>query len=171
MLGGPTRWNPSEPVQICWDLLEPVGTRYNLLKHVTIRSDLLEHVSSRWIFYFLPQKIQLQLVEYEGNTKIKIKIIPPPPPSPFSLFFFFGGGRGGGREGEGGKPPPTPPGRGGGMKSPPPSGFYKNFFLSKSSNLQNLCNLPYRFLSVHCSKLLNLWKMFSTKFIVAYFKK
>ena len=76
-----THWNTIRP-----DRLKPVGTRYNHSKHVTIRSDLSE---------------------YEGNTKIKIKIkiIHPPPPPPFFppqfphiLFFGRGGeGRGTGR--------------------------------------------------------------------------
>ena len=137
----------SRPVRTRWDTLQPVETRY------PIRSDLLEHVSSRCIFYFLfsilhLKKIHLQLVEYEGNTKIKIKIkiIHPPPSSPSSIphppnfphILFYGGGEGGEGRGTGrgrrrrrgatttaGRSPP----RRGGDKVPPPSppsGVYKS---------------------------------------------
>ena len=126
-----TRWNPFRSVGTCRNPFRSVQTRWNLSKHVTIRSDLLEHVSSRCIFYFLfsilhLKKIHLQLVEYEGNTKIKIKIkiIHPPPSSPSSIphppnfphILFYGGGRGGRggeRAGDGdgdGEPPPPPVG-------------------------------------------------------------
>jgi len=92
-----------------------------MFRPVETRSDLLKHVSP-----FSPLPLH----------PLPLLLLP--------LFPFLWGGKGRGREGEGGggrnEPPPRPPGRGG-DEVPPPSGFYKNFFLSKSSNLQNLCNL------------------------------
>ena len=97
VLGG-TRWNPSEPVQICPDPFEHVETCYNLSKHVSIRSDLLEHVRTC--------RNTLQSVQTCWNTfrpvetRFHASPLLPPSPSPFSPFFFFlGGGEGGGGRG------------------------------------------------------------------------
>ena len=108
----------------------------------------------------------------------------PSPSSPIPLFpfLFLGGGKG-----RGGEPLHRPP-EGGGTKSPPfslrilqklftPAHLKTfSFFLSKYSNLQNLCNLPTleeRRQSTAQNYKKNLWCPLNkkTKFIVAYFNE
>ncbi len=117
-----------QPVETRPDPLQPVETRFNPFRSVQTRYNTFKPVETRF-----PSLLPL----------------PPTPFSPlFPSLFFLGGGRDGeGEGGEGKPPPPKTPGRGwGGTKSPPPppqnfNNNKKNYqILSKSSNLQNLCN-------------------------------
>ena len=139
VLGG-TRWNPSEPVQICPDPFEHVETCYNRSKHVSIRSDLLEHVTIRWDMLEHVQTCWNTFRPVETTRFQASPLLPLPLPLFPFLFFWGGGGRGRVGSHHHHRPP-----EGGGGRSPPPLRILtttKNFFLSKYSNLQHLCNLP-----------------------------
>ena len=128
-----TRHNPSRPVE----------TRRNPFRSVQTRRNMLQPVETR----FNPFR----------SVQTRFQASPPPllhPPSPFSPllplfpFLFWGGGEGlegGGGGGSHHHHHQNPP-EGGGTKSPPPPDFNNNNkkqnSLTKSSNLQNLCNLP-----------------------------
>ena len=117
--------NPFRPVETRSDLLKPVETRFNPFRSVQTR------------FQASPPPL-----------------LHPPfsPLLPLFPFLFGGGeGEGGGGRGEGGGALPWPPRKGeGGDEVPPPPPLRilttttKNYQNSrtKSSNLQNLCNLP-----------------------------
>ena len=115
MLGG-TRWNPSEPVQICPDPFEPVETRSDLLKHVQTCGNTFRPV----------------------ETRFKVSPLHPLPLLPLFPFLLGGKGRGEGGGGRGGKPSPSPAPRRRGGRSPPPLRILtKNY--QNSLSLSSLC--------------------------------
>ena len=146
------RWNPLGHATIRSDLLKPVGTRSDLSRPVRTCRNTLQPVETRYnpfrpvgtrlhhpmnflfsIFYFIPQKNSASAdgVLYKGNiSKIKIKI-------KIKINFWYWGG--------------------GATTNAPRKDFtntINTIKIFKSSNLQNLCNLPsyYRLNSVYTAQ-------------------
>ena len=108
----------------------PIGTRQNPLGPVETRLNLSKHVQACWNTF--------KPVETRYNPFKHVS--PPSPSSPFSPFFWGGGkgrGEGGGGRGEGGGALPWPPLR---ILTTTTKNYQNS--RTKSSNLQNLCNLP-----------------------------